>query len=147
MDIENLENKEKNTMDDNKQIIENLENEDSKYVENNKFKYIGGLIINIVNDLKTKNNNEINELIDDINELENEREKIKEILNIKSDDIIENLHNNNNSVFFEILILFYFIFYSIIFYYINTYLLYSYIFLINYYFYKNLKININNLFL
>src|SRR5437016_1464443 len=53
-----------------------------------------------------------------------EREKIKEILNIKSDDIIENL-NNNNSIFFEILILFYFIYYSIIFYYINTYLLYS----------------------
>ena len=89
---------------------------------------------------KTENNklnNEINELNDDIdklkdevNKLEDEREKIKEILNIKSDDIIENLHNNNNSVFFEILILFYFIFYSIIFYYINTYLLYSYIFLI-----------------
>ena len=82
MDIENLENKEENTMDD----IENLENEDSKYVENNKF--IEELITNTVNDLKIK-----------VNKLEDEREKIKEILNIKSDDIIENL-NNNSSVFF-----------------------------------------------
>jgi hypothetical protein len=128
--FENLENElnniKINIINDEKEYKE-IENEidDINYLvtKYNKIKIKNNKLKNKISDLE-EDNQDLNEIV---SMLVNERKKIKEILNIKSDDIIKIL---SNSIFFEIFILFYCIFYFIIFYYIDIYLLYLYIFLV-----------------